>query len=424
MFALWTLARCSRLRRFPRGVAAVVCWMLVVWHGSVSGDEPSLTIQGDTLDVWRARMSELNLSDPASAQYTPGLIEIVRIPDIPWFTRRQAALTLGRLGSLAVEGVPVLIQQLQTALDQADRETALWATKGLGLYGTLAREATPRLVAGFRHPLNDRLLQMSVLDTLSQIGPAHPQAIPYLLRVATDQAGSDLVDDPAQPFSRQDLQQAAIEALGLIGAAASPAVPALVRLLDHPHDSLRREAANALGRMGPAAEIAVPSLLDRLMFDTDPAVQDQAEAALANIGAASAGASLRPLLTSDDPEVLPRVLRILATWKMSARPWQADIVPLVQSNDPQTHLAAMAALLAMNGPQADWGPKIIANFRHPDREIRRQAYLLFEKLGSVACAEQMTLMNFSTDPDPAVRAIARKALAHCAARDSLPDAER
>lgn len=411
-------------RLLTQAVASVMCASALGWPGALPGDETLRPIRGESLEVWRTRMSELNLSDPASAQFVPGLMQIVRDPGIPWYTRRQAALTLGRLGKLAIEGVPVLHQQLRSAVDTHDLETALWAVKGLGLYGPLAAEATPRLIESFRHPSNDRLLQMSVLDTLSQIGPAHPQAIPYLLRVATDQAGTDITDDPALPFSRQDLQQAAIEALGLIGAAASPAIPALVRLLDHSHDSIRREAASALGRMGPAAEIAVPSLLDRLMFDADPAVQDQAGSALANIGAASAGEALGPLLSSGDPEVLPRVLRIFEIWQTAARPWQADIVPLVRSDDPPTHLAAMAALLAIHGPEAGWGPTLVADFRHQDREIRRQAYLLFEKLGSVACTQQAELVALSRNPDPALRAIARKALAHCAAQGSPTDSDR
>ena len=58
-------------------------------------------LRSATLDQWRSRMKELDPNSPASAAAVPGLLEIVSDVDAPWFTRRQAALTLGRMGTPA-----------------------------------------------------------------------------------------------------------------------------------------------------------------------------------------------------------------------------------------------------------------------------------------------------------------------------------
>ena len=46
-------------------------------------------------------MKSLDFQSPEAAVEVPGLIEIVENEAVPWFTRRQAALTLGRIGEPA-----------------------------------------------------------------------------------------------------------------------------------------------------------------------------------------------------------------------------------------------------------------------------------------------------------------------------------
>ncbi|OYW12622.1 MAG: hypothetical protein B7Z55_18140, partial [Planctomycetales bacterium 12-60-4] len=161
-------------------------WMLTVAttaSGLIAATDdgaPDLVVAGDTLRVWRERMSVLVLNDPANTRYVPGLIQIVQRADVPWFTRRQAALTLGRMGPHADTAVPVMIEMLRADNPLPDQETQLWLIKALGLYGPIARDAAPVLIATYRGPEITDLLRLSIIDSLSQIGPAHAAAIPFL----------------------------------------------------------------------------------------------------------------------------------------------------------------------------------------------------------------------------------------------------
>src|SRR3990172_1149717 len=72
-------------------------------------------IAGRTLLDWQARIKEIDPLSSDSVHDVPGLIELVKAPDVPWFTRRQAALVLGRMKSRALPAVPVLVDLLAAA---------------------------------------------------------------------------------------------------------------------------------------------------------------------------------------------------------------------------------------------------------------------------------------------------------------------
>ncbi len=106
----------------------------------VSGNEPRL-YGGRTPGGVDDRIKAFSYSSREAAEAVPALIEIVSDAAAPGESRRQAALTLGRMGRPAVEAVPVLIR---LAGPPSTEETRLWALSG----ARAIRPARPRGRAG------------------------------------------------------------------------------------------------------------------------------------------------------------------------------------------------------------------------------------------------------------------------------------
>jgi HEAT repeat protein len=358
------------------------------------------TIHGFTLEEWRERMGRLNYHDPASAELVPGLIAVVQSPAVPWFTRRQAALTLGRLGPHGVAAVPVLMELLDDG-DDSETSPRLVAIQALGLFGPLARDATPRLASLLADDSISYLTRLSAIETLSQVGPHHPKAIPALIaRVQT----------VSQTDNEQELRRATIEALGIIGPAASVATPMLLRVLDDLDDSLRRETVTSLGKIGVQDDTTVEALLERFLADESPAVQEAAATALERIGPTVAAEWLVPLLAADDPETRRRAVAIFGNWKSAARVWLPQIEPLWDDPVAAVRLAALEASCHIDGRGEVVASRIAALIGEEDRPIRRQAFLLLSRLGLAAESARETLDTLANDSRPEVRNAARKAL--------------
>ncbi len=294
---------------------------------------------GRTLDEWRQAINEIRPESPASKAFVPGLLEILKDKEAPWFTRRQVANTLGRFGKNAPEGVPVLIEILDEP--NSDEHTPrIWAAKALALYGPLARDAAPRLVAILKDsqlPFEERAV---TLEALGQIGGAHPRAIPAVVETLARSSAShseDVEDDA------NSLRELAAECIGTIGKDAAIAVPVLMRSINDPSESMRRKTVAALGRIGPAAQLAIPTLLESLAFDESPAVRDAAETALANIGSPAVPA-LSHLLGDQDAELRQRAARGLGQMKTLAVPAAIPLRKLLKDERSEVRLAAAKAL--------------------------------------------------------------------------------
>lgn len=366
-------------------------------HGNREGP----VIAGASVTEWRERISELDLQDPASTRYVPGLIELMNSPNVPWFTRRQAALTLGRLGSLATEAVPHLKRWLNDTGDDVTTSPRLWSIKALGLFGPLAATAAPELVDIYHQQETSHLARLSILETLSQIGPAHPAAIPQLLSVAGDVESAE--------FHRVERRQAAIEALGMVGPAASVAIPVLARALDDADPITRRLASETLMRIGPASEIVAAQLFEHMVTDDSVEVQDAAENALQAIGP-SLGPMLNEWLTSEQAVVRSRVARIFGQWGTMARPWARGLHALWADPDPAVQLTALEASRRVEGASAELAVRSVALFTSDDRQLRRRAYLLFRRCEEYQAAAHDDLERFRQHPQAYVRDLAERAL--------------
>lgn len=364
-------------------------------------NDDNLSIAGASLTEWRERMSTLDLQSPTSSRWVPGLIELMESRDVPWFTRRQAALTLGRLGSHATDAVPHVIQLLDESDDDHTIAPQLWAIKSLGLYGPLAESATPELIRIYRTAATSHLARLSILDTLSQIGPNHPAAIPQLLTVAGETAASS--------HEQVELRQAAIEAIGMVGPAASIAVPVLARALDDRDPITRRLAAETLKRIGPASEIVAQPLLEHMVTDDAVEVQDAAANAIQAIGP-SLGPVLSEWLLSDDAVVRAHVARILGQWGTQARPWASNLRELWNDSDPHVQIAALEASLKVDGPSSALTHGAVRHFADDDRQLRRRAYLLFEKCADYHVDVRSDLEALRMHPESYARDLAERAL--------------
>lgn len=356
---------------------------------------------GLTLDEWRERMNQLHSEDPGSASAVPGLVALVQSGDVPWFTRRQAALTLGRLGPHAVAAIPALRGLLNEMGPDPETAPQLWAIKALGLLGPRAREATPQLIAILNNDAAPFASRLSVLEALSRIASDEPQAVSALID-RVQQAPTAPVD--------HELRRAAIEVLGLLGPSASAATPVLMRLLDDPDEHVRREAAASLGKLGPLAGSAAPALVECMAFDESAAVQDAAALALQQMGASISAEVLLPLLAAEDAELRRRAATIFGAWHHAAAPWLSTLRPLWDDPDPAVRLAALEAAWNIERAGDAIAPRLASLIGEDDRHLRRQAVALLDRMGDAADTARPVLERLLDDPRPNVRTAARKAL--------------
>lgn len=357
-----------------------VLGLLISCSVSVHADEK--TYDGKTLSEWRQQIQRLDFTDPSRGKYVPGLMAIVADPEVPWYSRRQAALTLGRMGDAAEPAIPLLESLLSDEEPDGATCPQSWAAKALGLMGSLAAPTTEPLVKVLWSETAGDLARLSAVDALSRIGSAHPQAIPALI---------ELLDRPAGQSDFQLTRSAACEAIKFIGPAASPAIPRLLRLLESTDNTLRRLALEALGAIGPAADFAAPGVFDAMTLDEDPAVADAAEAALKRVGHALEP-QLVQLLAVDDEVLKRRSLRILGSWKPLSSMSQAAIEDIAFSaTDGGTRLEALTILWPDPQRDARWHDSLMACLTDEDRDVRLRTLRLIAQPSPNATALAMRL---------------------------------
>lgn len=379
-------------------VLVAVLSLVLVLQNPVE-NTPSQVAVRRSIAEWTEIISRLEPRDPASREYVPGLIDLMNDPGTPWVVRRQAALTLGRMGPLAREAIPSLVQQLDDAHDPtADPElgTKRWALAALGLFGREARAVAPRLIELLQDEHSSLITRLGCLEALSQIGSAAPDGIAAIWR----ELDRGLLPD-ASPDDRQSALGAA-EALGAIGPDAAAAVPILLHAVESEEPAFRQESIRSLGRIGPRARDAGDTLAVVLISDPEPSIRNLAAASLGQLGPDN-WPLVEPLLLDDEAETRARSAGVVAEWKTL----QADILPvlepLLEDSEASVRVAACRSWRRLTGRHDRVWPILIELLTDTDRSIRRDSSRELQSIAQESDVTDAELARLLESPDQFVR---------------------
>lgn len=364
-----------------------------------------------TLPEWQTRLKYLDPQSPDAAAAVAGLIEIINDDDVAPFTRRQAALTLGRIGEAAVEAVPHLVALMTD--ESADEATIVWSIKALSLMGPAAHASTPALISTLENQRSPLVARQACFEALGRIGVAHPDVLPALIQVLS--GARKIRNDETTA-----LRGGAADAVSLIGPSASPVVPALIRATVDPNETVRRKVFEALESMGGRADVAVPAMVEALMFDESAAVRDAAEAALATAGP-DATLALRKLSTTDDPELRLRAVRGLRQMGVAARPAEKDLWAALQDADEKVRIEAAQALSNISATPQQIVPVLVECLTSRQRTVRLRAHRQLVGMGEAAQAAIGQLEQLANHERADVRRLAAETLRKI--RDAAAPAE-
>lgn len=348
-------------------VVAMLCFLSGAEQGaeaSQGGVPPAERLyEGRSLPEWRTIIKSLDPEDPAASSFVPGLHAIIRDDDGLWYSRRQAALTLGRIGAPARDVVPTLLGILNSE-EAESRTTRLWCVQALALFGPVAAPAASTLAEYVADPGEWHVLRLASIEALGRIGATSPIVFPALHETLRPTVPA--IDQQ----HRQELRMAAAEGLALLGAAAAPAIPELLRAARADWDLLRLSAVTTLGAIGPSGDVAVTGLVDVMLFDEAPEVADAAAVSLGNVGPAAEPA-LRQLLT--DPDVATRERAVLGL-KTMGRSGAETLSAALDDSEAMVRCRAAVALLEFEEYDARSVPLLVDLLTDPDRGVRITAY--------------------------------------------------
>lgn len=331
-------------------------------HGLVSAIHPSAKALMPRLKPW--------LSNPKHPRYA------------------LALSVLGSVGDGASEGVPFLIQALQST----NRVLRTFAVQSLRNLGPAARSAVPALVAA----LDDPATRPRAIRALGNIGPDAQEAVPYLERLseattleAPAAAAALYKIDPESNGLRvlieagqnPQLSNVVIEELGNLGPAAAPALDTLIRTLrsearqDRGGFSEWTRIAQAVHRISPTNRTVIPVLLEKLK-DAEAAVKRDSGG---GVRATNYSGYLAMSAKSD--------LLNTASWLVRFDPTEAHgLAVLLETlaSDPTPGQREFAAyVLRQAGPGASAAiPALKAALKDKDKTVRRAAASALRKIES------------------------------------------
>ncbi|RAM51632.1 MAG: signal transduction protein, partial [Hapalosiphonaceae cyanobacterium JJU2] len=177
------------------------------------------------------------------------LVELINNPQLDDDTRRQAASSLGEIGSGNQKAIDALVELI--GKPQLDNSTRIQAASSLGKIGSGNQKAIAALVELIGKPQLDGSTLWQVAFSLGLIDPGNQKAIDALV---------ELIGKP----QLHDLTRwLAASSLGEIGSGNQTAIDTLVELIANPQlDSLtRKQAASSLGKIGSGNQKAIDALV-------------------------------------------------------------------------------------------------------------------------------------------------------------------
>lgn len=361
--------------------------------------------EGRTLEQWRDAIKSLDPRSNEAAAAVPGLLAIAKDPHAPWFSRRQAALTLGRIGPQSASAVPEITALIQRPPTDEDPTTSIWAVQALALWGPVAAPATPVLIELVSHPATDSHLRLVAVEALGRIGTADIRSLPAIVRQlqwhpphrdgSTTRSGQEL-----------DLVSACIECLDLYGGEAIAAVPVLLRFSEDREERIRRAVAVTLGRIGLRAEQAAPRLAELILADRSEDVRDVAAISLGQVG----GTELLSRLLSH-PQATTRERAATGLGWAPADETSRNALQIGRNDvEPRVRMAAIEATQKRFPDTVLTAPLAAREMAAEDRHVRIRAVRFLTLLGRQAHPAEQALQSLTNHPHPHVRQSAQRLL--------------
>jgi HEAT repeat protein len=243
--------------------------------------------------------------------------------------------------------------------------------------------------------LEDLTILETLLEESGLSSPAHKTALiapsdampsSGFLPVSSPHTETEEVPNAVRALAAQladahvETRRAALETLETLGPKAAPALVELVAALADADKFVRWAAARTLGKLGPLEEEAVVPALAQLLTDSDLDVR---------LAAATA----------------------LERWGPAAKAAAPDLQRTIGSTEGELRCAALRALGAMGGPEANAAiADATAALADPDVRVRRVAAQLLGKLGPEAREAVPALRQLLEDESSDVQRAAGEAL--------------
>jgi len=363
---------------------------------------------GRTLDEWRQAIQELDYKSPSRAEAVSGLRAIINDTAAPWFTRRQAALTLGRIGPPASDAVSDLIRLLHEPPEPVETSPPLWSFKALALFGPLAVEAAPNAIRVLSDPEAPIILRLTTTETLARIGLASHAGIQALIRGAAGDWETTSESDQVE------LRIACLEGLQLSGPPS--AVPMLISALADSSERIRHAAASTLGALGVRAEPAAEMLGALVVFDESPVVRETAARSVANLGHPGVQVLAR-LLENVNDEVVLYALDAAGRTSNRSRELGPAIRRLFTSKNPVVSIRAMAEWWLVTRDGRPILESLVRSLNSEDREVRKVASDTLMQMGPAMLASKAELERIAREGTPPAQSAARRVLRVAPAED-------
>jgi HEAT repeat protein len=285
------------------------------------------------------------------------------------------------------------LKDLVQALKNEDADIRAAALLDLRALGADSRPALPLLIQMLKDP--DPLVCSLASETLERIGPPALNQVALLLDCLKDK--------------HSQIRAYAVTALGKLGPAAGYVRADLDPVLRDPDRGVRRNVLRTWKEIGLSADSLTPTLF--AAWEDAPAdVRESLANALAAVSSENEGAMPALLKALQVRDVMVRRLAVAAV----ARFGQAGKTALARSAYPVllkllaedgstlVRREAAAAVVAVDPADGNAVP-LLARALRADKELRLQAALSLEKMGTVAKAAVPELVGALSDTEPDFR---------------------
>lgn len=155
--------------------------------------------------------------------------------------RQAAAISLGKIGTVVNEAIPIICDALEKA-SYAELSSAFQAIRAIG---PKAKCAIPKLINFLNN--QDPYIRKDAANTIAVFGPEASDAIPILINIIK-----------VRDFF---CTTEAIRSLGKMGSKASSAVSELINLIRGEDKRYKEEAIRTLGKLGLLSAPAIPDII-------------------------------------------------------------------------------------------------------------------------------------------------------------------